>query len=65
MRSNRDIAEAMAMKWERQAYDLERGADRPESDYSPIEKRMLRVQANVYRACANDVRNEGRKITRG
>lgn len=65
MSSKRDIADAMAAKWERQAFDLEHGAERSPSDYTPIEKRMLRVQANVYRACAAELRTEGRKIARG
>jgi hypothetical protein len=63
--SNRDLGEAMALRWEREASDRERGADREGSDYSALEKRMLRLQANVYRACASELRIESRKISRG
>lgn len=65
MASKRDIGEELATRWDRTASDHERGADRPDSEYSAMEKRMLRLQANVYRACAADLRIESRKITRG
>lgn len=65
MASSREGAERLAANWERSAYDLDRGADRTDSDYTPIEKRLMRAQANVYRACAGELRSEQRKITRG
>lgn len=65
MASKRDIGEAMATKWERQGYDLERGSERADSDYTAIEKRLMRAQANVYRACAAELRMESRKLSNG
>ena len=65
MVSKREGLDQLAAKWERSAYDLDRGADRTDSDYTPIEKRLMRAQANVYRACAGELRNEQRKIARG
>lgn len=62
-RSKREICEALADEFERTAYGLERQADKP--DMTPIERRMLRLQGNVYRACAKRAREEGRKIANG
>jgi hypothetical protein len=65
MASKRDVGETLAAKWERQAHDSERATDRADSDYNPIEKRLMRAQANVYRACAAELRIETRKLTNG
>jgi hypothetical protein len=46
--------EVVADKWEREAGDRERLAEKP--DYTTIEKRLLRAQANVYRACVKELR---------
>jgi len=47
----------LALKWEREAYDRNRMAERP--GYSDLERRMLRTQAVIYTACARDLREAG------
>lgn len=54
-----------AKAWEREAYDREHGANRPNSGYTDFEKRLLRTQANTYRACASQLRLAARRISRG
>jgi len=57
MASNRhDRLDAVIAQWEREASDRMRGADRKDADYSAIERRLLRAQANVYYACARQLR---------
>ena len=62
-RSNRELSEALAARWLREASDRSNMAARP--DYTAHERRVLRAQANVYRACANELRAEALKVTRG
>lgn len=59
------FVETCADAWEREASDREFGADRPRSDYTQVEKRLLLTQANVYRACAKQLREAARRIKRG
>lgn len=63
MRSNRELSDSLALKWLREANDRERMGSRDE--YTPHERRVLTAQANVYRACAKELRDEGRKLNRG
>jgi len=62
-RSRRDALQEMCRDFDRAAHDRERIAEKP--DMSAIEKRMLRLQANVYRACARRCREEMEKCTNG
>lgn len=62
-KSRRDVCEGLAQEFEREAYGRERQAEKP--DMTHVEQRMLRLQGNVYRACAARVREEGRKIANG
>lgn len=61
----RDGSEALAARWTMQAFDLDRGAQRGGSGYSTVEKKVLAAQANVYRACAAELRREAGKVRRG
>ncbi len=64
-RTDRDVAEHCAVSFDREAGDRERMADRPGTDYTAAERRLLRAQATIYRACAQKLRLEARKISRG
>jgi len=47
----------LALKWEHEAADRRRMAERP--GYSDLERRMLAAQAVIYVACARDLREAG------
>ena len=64
MANDLTFVETCAKGWEREASDREYGADRSKSDYTDMEKRLLRTQANVYRACAKQLREAARRISR-
>lgn len=62
-KSDRDIALDIAHKWEKEASELETMATR--HDYTPLEARMLRVQATCKRGCAQELKIETGRIRRG
>lgn len=62
---DRDGCEALAARWTMQTFDLDRAAQRGGSGYSPVEQKVLAAQANVYRACAAELRREAVKVRRG
>lgn len=62
---DRDGCVALAARWATQAFDLDHAAHRGGSGYSTVEKKVLAAQANVYRACAAELRREAVKVRRG
>ncbi len=64
-RTDRTICDHCALQFDREAGDRERMADRPGSQYTDAERRLLRAQATIYRACAQTLRLEARKVSRG
>lgn len=63
VKSSRDMADELAERWDREASGYESQARSPE--YSANERRLLEMHARVKRGCANQLRTEARKITRG
>lgn len=55
MASKRDECQRLVDEWNRSASDLEHADRNKSNDYTAIERRILRVQANVYRACAGQL----------
>lgn len=54
------LATDLAMRWDREASDLERAAKTADT---PIERRLQEMHARVKRGCAQDLRLEVQKVT--
>ncbi len=63
MASRRDLADDLSARWDREANGYEQQARNAE--YSATERKLLEMHARVKRACANELRMEARKVSRG
>lgn len=63
-RSERDAVRALADKWEREIYSLEREAEAKHRDWTNIERRLMAMQARGMRACWKELRDELNRIRR-
>jgi len=64
-RSDADVARNLASKWDTEAFDLERGIERPGNAYTREEKQLLQMHARIKRTCAAELRNEINRVRRG
>ena len=54
------LVDEIALRWEREASDLERAA----KTATPVERRLLEMHARVKRACAQELRLDAQRLTR-
>jgi hypothetical protein len=60
--TDREAAKELAAKWIQQACDYDTMAK--DMQYTPLEARLLRMQAHVKRECAQELRIEMSKMCR-
>jgi hypothetical protein len=65
MASKTEVRDDITARWEREATGYERQAEDVKSDLTPIDRKLLQMHARVKRGCANELRIEMRRITRG
>lgn len=61
----RDWIMRLCDRWDREAFELEKMADRKGTEHTELERRMLRLHARVKRGNANELRIEARKLSNG
>ena len=64
-RSERDALRALADKWEREIYSLERQPEAKNADWTSMEQRLMKMQARGMRLCATELKDELNKVRRG
>jgi hypothetical protein len=64
MASNRELADVLSQRWDTEAAAQERLVE-GQNEFTPVERKVLKAQATMRRACANELRIEARKVTRG
>lgn len=63
-RSERDALRALADKWDREIYALEREAEAKHRDWTNVERRLMTMQARGMRACLKELRDELNRVRR-
>jgi hypothetical protein len=63
-RSERDVLRALAEKWEREIYSIEREAEAKHRDWTNVERRLMAMQARGMRACVKELKEELSKVRR-
>lgn len=64
-RNEKDALRALAEKWEREIYSLERQAEAKHADWTNVERRLMTMQARGMRLCVIELKDELNKVRRG